>query len=190
MVFSEDVTGFTNTDLTLGGIAGATTAVVTGGPATYNVAVSGMTVDGTVTPSIGAGLASDLAGNTNLASTSTDNTVTYNEPICPCTIWDNATVPGQIDSEDPGDVELGVKFRSSSDGFITGLRFYKGPANTGPHIGNLWTSTGTLLGSATFSNETATGWQQVDLPARSLARPAPMVAITVPSAVMPLTATL
>lgn len=29
-------------------------------------------------------------------------------------------------------------------------------------MGNLWTSTGTLLASATFTNETASGWQQVN----------------------------
>ena len=54
-----------------------------------------------------------------------------------------------------------MKFKSDVDGFITGIRFYKGPANTGTHVGNLWTSTGTLLASATFTDETPTGWQQV-----------------------------
>ena len=34
-------------------------------------------------------------------------------------------------------------------------------ANTGTHIGNLWTSSGTLLASAVFTNESASGWQQV-----------------------------
>jgi hypothetical protein len=55
-----------------------------------------------------------------------------------------------------------MKFRAEVDGFITGLRFYKGAGNNGPHVGNLWTSSGALLGSATFTNETATGWQQVN----------------------------
>src|SRR5262249_17904482 len=30
------------------------------------------------------------------------------------------------------------------------------------HIGDLWTTSGTLLASATFTNETANGWQQVN----------------------------
>jgi predicted extracellular nuclease len=77
VVFSESVTGFTNADVTLSGTAGATTAVVTGGPATYNVAVSGMTANGTVIASIPAGAATDAVGNSSAASTSTDNTVTY-----------------------------------------------------------------------------------------------------------------
>jgi Ca2+-binding RTX toxin-like protein len=76
-VFNEPVTGFTSGDVTLSGTAGATTAVVTGGPTTYNVAVSGMTTDGTVIASIPANAATDAAGNGSFASTSTDNTVTF-----------------------------------------------------------------------------------------------------------------
>src|SRR5215218_8865643 len=77
-VFSESVTGFTDTDVTISGTAGGTkTVVVTGGPSTYNVAVSGMTQRGTVVASIPAGGAQDSFANGNAASTSTDNTVTW-----------------------------------------------------------------------------------------------------------------
>ena len=69
--------------------------------------------------------------------------------------------PGVLADPDTSPVELGVKFRSAVDGFITGLRFYKSTQNTGTHVANLWTSTGTLLASATFSNETGSGWQEV-----------------------------
>jgi hypothetical protein len=62
---------------------------------------------------------------------------------------------------DPSAVELGVKFESSQAGTITAIRFYKGPQNTGTHVGNLWSSTGTLLAHATFTGETSSGWQQV-----------------------------
>ncbi len=55
-----------------------------------------------------------------------------------------------------------MKFTSELAGTVTGIRFYKAAANTGTHIGSLWTSTGTLLASATFTNETASGWQQVN----------------------------
>jgi Domain of unknown function (DUF4082) len=54
-----------------------------------------------------------------------------------------------------------VKFRSSQSGYISGIRFYKGTANTGVHVAHLWTSSGTLRATATFTNETATGWQEV-----------------------------
>ena len=62
---------------------------------------------------------------------------------------------------DPGAVDLGVKFQASTNGTIIGIRFYKGPQNTGTHIGDLWSTTGALLANATFTNETASGWQQV-----------------------------
>ncbi len=54
-----------------------------------------------------------------------------------------------------------MKFRTDVPGFVTGVRFYKGAGNTGTHVANLWSSSGTLLASATFIGETATGWQQV-----------------------------
>ena len=59
-------------------------------------------------------------------------------------------------------VELGTKFRADVSGYVTGIRFYKGATNTGTHIGSLWTSTGTRLAQVTFSNETASGWQQAN----------------------------
>jgi len=77
------------------------------------------------------------------------------------TIWPSTAVPGLVDGGPDSAVELGVKFRSDVAGNITGIRFYKAAANMGTHIGNLWTSTGTRLATATFSGETASGWQQV-----------------------------
>ena len=59
-------------------------------------------------------------------------------------------------------VELGVKFRADFDGAVTGIRFYKAAANTGTHIGSLWTASGTRLAQATFSErERHRGWQTV-----------------------------
>src|ERR1700756_3517273 len=81
---------------------------------------------------------------------------------CPCTIWPSTAAPGTPDSNETLPLELGVRFTSSSNGFITGIRFYKGANNTGTHTGHLWSNTGTLLASATFTGETAAGWQQVN----------------------------
>ena len=78
------------------------------------------------------------------------------------TIWPANTVPGLIDGGADSPVELGVKFSSDVDGYITGIRFYKASTNTGTHVGNLWTSSGDLLATATFINESASGWQQVN----------------------------
>jgi PKD repeat protein len=80
VVFSESVTGFGNvpTDVTLSGTAGATSATVSGPGPTYNVAVSGMTTGGTVIATIPAGAATGSSSLLpNLASTSSDNQVTY-----------------------------------------------------------------------------------------------------------------
>ena len=93
-------------------------------------------------------------------------------PTCD-TIWPATTIPTVADSGDATATELGVKFRADNDGYITGLRFYKATTNTGTHVGHLWTSTGTLLGSATFTSEGVTGWQQV-----LFAAPIPVVANT------------
>jgi O-glycosyl hydrolase len=77
------------------------------------------------------------------------------------TIWPSTIVPGTADSGPDSAVELGVKFKSDVAGRITGIRFYKATANTGTHVSNLWSSAGTKLATATFSGETASGWQQV-----------------------------
>ena len=77
VTFSEAVTGFENADVTISGTAGATTAVVTGSGATYRVAVSGMTGNGTVTVTLAAGGAADAAGNVNTASIGANNSVAY-----------------------------------------------------------------------------------------------------------------
>ena len=83
---------------------------------------------------------------------------------CPCSIWRGATVPGTPEDPDSSAVELGLKFRSDVSGYVTGVRFYKGPNNGGTHVGNLWTSTGSRLATATFINETGSGWQQAMFP--------------------------
>ena len=117
--------------------------------------------------------ATDDSGN--VESPSAGVLVTVVGSICPCShLWNPATaVPVTVDAFDASSVEVGVRFSSDIDGFITAVRFYKASANTGTHIGNLWTSGGTLLSTATFTNETASGWQQVRLPS-----PVPIVANT------------
>jgi len=91
----------------------------------------------------------------------------------PVSVWPGTAVPGVVDSGPDDAVELGVNFRSDTNGFITGIRFYKASTNTGTHVGNLWSSTGTLLATATFTNETASGWQQVNFTS-----PVPIIANT------------
>ncbi|GFE68189.1 DUF4347 domain-containing protein [Chroococcus sp. FPU101] len=63
-----------------------------------------------------------------------------------------------------GDYELGMEFRTARAGKITAIRYYKAPSETGTHIGRIWSSTGQLLASVTFTNETTSGWQEQALP--------------------------
>ena len=76
-------------------------------------------------------------------------------------IWSASATPSVADDGGTSPVEVGVKFTTDTSGFVSGVRFYKSAANTGTHVGSLWTSTGQLLATATFTGETASGWQYV-----------------------------
>jgi hypothetical protein len=103
----------------------------------------------------------DDSGNQQNPPTQITVTVVNPPATCPCSIWAISATPASPLVNDDSAVELGLKFRADSDGYITGVRFYKGGgANGGTHVGHLWTSSGTLLGSVTFDSETASGWQQ------------------------------
>jgi methionine-rich copper-binding protein CopC len=104
--------------------------------------------------------ATDLAGNTMASGFSWSFSTA--SAIVGATIWNASTVPAVTSANDTGAVEVGVKLRSDVAGVITGVRFYKGGTNTGTHVGHLWSSTGTLLATATFTGETSFGWQQVN----------------------------
>jgi hypothetical protein len=156
-------------------------------PATINLAANAADADGTVTKveffqgstklgedltspysfswtNVPAGtysLTAKATDNANATTTSTAVTVTVNA-TCPCTVFRPTDVPpGSLQNEGRA-LQLGMKFRSSVNGNITGVRFYKQTGNTGTHIGQLYSRTGTLLAQATFINETASGWQQVN----------------------------
>jgi len=73
-------------------------------------------------------------------------------------------VPGTPQSNDSNAVELGVKFRTSVNGAVRAIRFYKSPLNTGTHIGNLWDMNGANLATVIFTSETQTGWQEASFP--------------------------
>jgi len=103
----------------------------------------------------------DSLGTLGTSGDLTFTTLAAGTSSCPCTIWSSSAAPVSI-SSDSGAVEVGVKFNSDVSGYITGIRFYKGSLNTGTHTGSLWSSSGTLLVTATFSGESASGWQQVN----------------------------
>ncbi|WP_141783292.1 DUF4082 domain-containing protein [Ornithinicoccus hortensis] len=82
----------------------------------------------------------------------------------PCAIWAEGAVPETQSVNEAEPIEVGVRFQAEIDGFVTGLRFFKGQGNTGLHVGTLWSADGSQLASATFGEETESGWQQVSIP--------------------------
>jgi len=106
--------------------------------------------------------ATDDSGNMETPSAGVTVTVGAGTQTCPCTIF-GSSIPAVPDQGPDNSVNLGIRFKSDVAGTISALRFYKAAANTGTHVGSLWTNTGTLLASATYTNETASGWQTVNL---------------------------
>jgi Domain of unknown function (DUF4082)/Fibronectin type III domain/Bacterial Ig domain len=144
------ITGYTVTPFI--GTTAQTPVPVSNGSAT-SATVTGLTTGTAYTFTVSA---------TNSVGTSAASTAS--SAVTPQdTIFDFAA-PAVADAGDPSSLEVGVKFTASVSGQVTGVRFYKAAANTGAHIGSLWSSTGTLLSSATFTNETASGWQFVTFP--------------------------
>ncbi|KQT91960.1 hypothetical protein ASG49_08175 [Marmoricola sp. Leaf446] len=81
--------------------------------------------------------------------------------VCPCTLFDDATQPAVLDTGETVPVTVGTRFSTTRDGLVTGLQFYKAAANTGTHVGTLWSSSGQVLASGTFTGESAAGWQRL-----------------------------
>jgi hypothetical protein len=142
-----------------------------GNPVGGSVSFNGANTVATFTPSAsltgGTTYTATVSGAQNGSGTAMSSPYTWSFTTsapaqCPCSIWQNAAPSGASDAADTSAVNLGVQFQAASSGHITGIRFYKEVDNTGTHVGSLWSSTGTLLATGTFSNETASGWQELD----------------------------
>ena len=139
-----------------GAVAGATTFDTATNSATFTPTQA---LAPSVTYTASASGTKDAAGNTMTPINWTFTTA----GTCPCTLFASDAVPAVIDANDPGSVNLGMRFSPQVDGTVTAIRFYKAPTNTGTHVGSLWSSTGLELASVTFTNETASGWQVANL---------------------------
>ncbi len=124
----------------------------------------------TLTFNVAASAASPLTNSVTVsgggsAAVGSSDTITVTPAASiPISIFSASSSPGNPWQND-SPVTLGVKFRSDVAGMVTAIRFYKGLGNNGTHIGLLYDGNGNLLGQATFSSESASGWQQVSLPA-------------------------
>ena len=98
----------------------------------------------------------------NLATSPDQTFSTMPAGFATYSLWNNATVPGTPSAADNRAIEVGVKFKADVNGTISGIRFYKGPQNTGTHTVSLYTSAGVLLVRSVSTNESVGGWQQVD----------------------------
>ena len=146
VVFSASVTDFATGDVTLGGSAGATTATVTGSGTTYDVAVTGMSTTGTVIASLAPGVATS-SGHPSAASTSTDNTVTWD--VTAPTVTINQAV-GQADPTGTTPMNFTVVFSEAVTGFVTGDVTLSSSTAGG-------SKSGTVTGSGTTYNVAVTG---------------------------------
>ena len=151
---SSSITSYTVTPFA--GTTAGTPVTVSGSPPATSTTLNGLTNGTTYTFSVTA----TSAVGTGPASGASNPATPESSLNCPCNIFGTQT-PGTVDSGDGSAVNLGMAFSTDTTGYITGARFYKAAANTGTHVGSLWSSTGTLLAQATFTNETASGWQQV-----------------------------
>ena len=114
----------------------------------------GQTYTATVTG--GSAGVKDLAGNALAASAVWSfTTAAAPGPSPSITIWGPSAAPANFATSDTSAVELGLKFRSDVAGTVTGVRFYKGTSTTGTHTGTLWSSSGTMLATATFTGESS-----------------------------------
>jgi hypothetical protein len=134
-------------------------------PGTVSLSSDGLTATFTSAASLSSSTtysasvtASDLSGNAMSSAQTWSFTTTSATSTCPCTIFRAADAPTSLDPE-TSKLELGVRWMSNVDGWVTGVSFYKATSNTGTHTGSLWSNTGALLATGTFSGETASGWQ-------------------------------
>ncbi len=101
------------------------------------------------------------SGSAYSGTASATTTGTSPAPAGTDTLWANSYTPSE-NYYASGSYDVGVKFESTVAGTVTGARFYKQTWMGGyTHVGYLWSSTGQLLASATFTGETSYGWQQV-----------------------------
>ncbi|WP_222025979.1 DUF4082 domain-containing protein, partial [Rhizobium laguerreae] len=101
---------------------------------------------------------------TDLGGLAANETFNITATVAPATysLFNASSTPAQTNLNDGQQLEVGVKFQSNVVGDITAIKFYRSANDNGQNVVDLWTTTGTKLATATFSNTTASGWQTVN----------------------------
>ncbi|WP_345774844.1 DUF4082 domain-containing protein [Rhizobium sp. K102] len=160
--FTLPTTTFTDVDSGETLAYSATAADGTALPSWLSFNASTRTFSGTPTTSGTYGVrvtATDLGG---LAANETFNIAVSTTSSTSYSLFSASSTPAQTNLNDGQQLELGVKFTSNVAGDVTGIKFYRSANDNGQNVVDLWTSTGTKLATATFTNTTASGWQTVN----------------------------
>ncbi|MCA2410341.1 N,N-dimethylformamidase beta subunit family domain-containing protein [Rhizobium leguminosarum] len=101
---------------------------------------------------------------TDLGGLAANETFNITATVAPATysLFNASSTPAQTNLNDGQQLEVGVKFQSNVVGDITAIKFYRSANDNGQNVVDLWTTTGTRLTTATFTNTTASGWQTVN----------------------------
>jgi hypothetical protein len=154
------------TKVTVTGTAADTGGVVGGVEVSLDNGTTWHPATGTTSWSYSGYLVGDGAGSIKVRSTDDSANIgavaTRTVTLTGSTTLFGGRVPTATTTPDPDATELGVKVIPQTDGFIKGVRFYKGTGNTGTHTGTLWSQDGDLLASGTFGDETSSGWQTLE----------------------------
>jgi hypothetical protein len=94
-------------------------------------------------------------------STTAQQTVAQRWTTSAATLFGSAKPASAHTDPETSSVELGTTFTASAAGQVVGVRYFKTAESTGAHVGNLWDSNGKRLATATFTSESASGWQSV-----------------------------
>ncbi|MFW2233634.1 DUF4082 domain-containing protein [Rhizobium sp. CRRU65] len=101
---------------------------------------------------------------TDLGGLAANETFNITATVAPATysLFNASSTPAQTNLNDGQQLEVGVKFQSNVIGDVTAIKFYRNANDNGQNVVDLWTTTGTKLATATFTNTTASGWQTVN----------------------------
>ena len=165
---SVDPATVTPQTFTLTGPAGAVPAAVAYDDATRTATLtptSALSPSASYTATVGTGVK-----GTNGKALGAARTWGFTTSACPCSLMAALTpattglpVRDGRSGAGPFTYEMGTKVQVAQAVRLTAVRFYKDAAETGTHVGRVWTAGGQPLASVTFTGETASGWQQATL---------------------------